>query len=79
VDSEKAASQGGVEGTVRKVRRRIRLLWIGLGTYFLIILNAVRIAHRVPYQLFVLGALLNVAIVTGIVILLRRAYRELNK
>jgi hypothetical protein len=79
VDSEKGAPRGVSEDLVRKARRRIRLLWIGLGTYFLIFLNTVRFAHRVPYRLFVLGALFNMAIVTGIFILLRGAYRELNK
>jgi len=62
-----------------RVQRRIRLLWIGFATYFFIFLNAARLAHRVPYQIFVLGALLNIAIVTAIAIFLRRAYRELNK
>ena len=63
----------------KRTRRRIRMLWMGLGTYFLIFLNGVRIAPRVPYQLFVLGCLLTACVVTAVVILLRRAYREPNR
>ena len=59
-------------------RRRIRFYWIGLGTYFLIFLNALCFAGRVPYQVFVLGALLNAAMIVGIFILIRRAYRRLR-
>lgn len=59
-------------------RRRIRLYWIGLFTYFLIFENAIRLVGQVPYQLFVLGALLNATIIVGIVIFIRRAYRRLR-
>ena len=59
-------------------RRRIRWYWVGLGTYFLILLNVARIAGGLPYQIFVLGALLNAAIIIGIILLLRRAYRRLR-
>jgi hypothetical protein len=59
-------------------RRRVRWYWIGLVTYSLILLNVVRIADMLPYQIFVLGALFNVAIITGVVVLLRRAYKKLQ-
>jgi hypothetical protein len=82
-DSTNAAfrdrNDGGKEQLRKRARRRIRLLWIGLATYFFIFLNAVWLAHRVPYQIFVLGALLNIAIVAGIALELRRAYKELNQ
>ena len=57
-------------------KSRIRGLWTGLITYFLIFLNAIRYAHQVPYQIFVLGALLNATILTAFVLALRRAYRD---
>ena len=43
--------------------RKIRMLWIGLGVYLLIIVNALGYAHRVPYQILVGGGLVNMAIV----------------
>lgn len=59
--------------------RRIRVLWIGLGLYFLIMLNALRYARGVPYQIFILGALVNIAIIVAIIISMRRAYKRLAK
>lgn len=63
----------------KRVQRRIRMLWIGFATYFLVFLNAVRLAPSVPYQVFVIGALLNIVIVVTIILFLRRAYKELNE
>lgn len=81
---ETLASQGArTAWTQRRSKKRIlsgvgRWYWIGLVTYILILLNVVRIADRLPYQIFVLGALFNVAIITGVVVLLRRAYKKLQ-
>lgn len=60
-------------------RRRIRVLWIGLVLYFLIMLNALRYAYRVPYQILILGSLVNVAIILAIIVSIRRVYRRLAK
>jgi hypothetical protein len=78
VDSGNKETRDATVDSASAERRRIRLYWIGLGTYFLIFLNAIRFANRVPYQVFVLGALLNAAIIVGIFILIRRAYRRLR-
>jgi hypothetical protein len=61
------------------IRRKIRLLWIGLGTYFLIFLSASRFATKVSYQIFVLGALINGIIIVAIILAMRRAYKRLNE
>jgi len=63
---------------VTSERRKLRWAWVGLGTYFLIFLNAIRYASRVPYQIFILGALLNAAIITVLILAMRRAYRRLR-
>ena len=57
-------------------KSRIKGLWIGLVTDFLIFLNATRYAHKLPYQIFVIGCLLNATILTVFVLALRRAYRD---
>jgi hypothetical protein len=63
---------------VTSERRKLRWAWVGLGTYFLIFLNATRYASRVPYQIFILGALINAAIITVLILAMRRAYRRLR-
>ena len=59
--------------------RRIRALWIGLGLYFIITLNAMRYAKRVPYQAFIAGALVNLAIFVAFIVALKRVYKRLGK
>ena len=49
---------------------RIRWLWIGLGTYFLIFLNAGRYIRVVPYQVSIAGALINIGVITAFVVAL---------
>lgn len=55
---------------------RIRWLWIGLGTYFLIFLNAGRYIRVVPYQASIAGALINIGVITAFVVALWKAYRN---
>ena len=61
------------------VRARIRLLWIGLGTYLLILLNDIRYLLDAPLYAVVLGILLNVGIVFVIVYELRKSYKKLGE
>lgn len=58
--------------------RKIRVLWFGLVFYFLLLLNALRFVHALPYQLLILAALLNGAIIITIVVAMRRVYRRLH-
>jgi hypothetical protein len=74
--NDSAAPKGqSRESTVR----RIRMLWAGLIVYFLIMLNAVRLAKEVPYQILILGGVINLAIIMTMVIALSRAYKTLRK
>jgi len=73
------ASEVSTASTRRADVRKIRVLWIGLGLYFLITLNALRHAREVPYQILILGALVNMAIVMAIIISMRRVYKRLAK
>ncbi len=59
--------------------KRLRVLWMGLGLYFLIMLNAVRYASRVPYQILIIGSLINAAIIVAIVVAIRRVNKRLKK
>jgi lipoprotein signal peptidase len=55
---------------------RIRLLWVGLVTYFLIFMNSARYLTRFPYQVLIAGALINAGMITAFVVALRKAYRN---
>lgn len=60
-------------------QRRLKLLWIGGGTYFLIFLNGLRLgfayAGELPTSVIILGELLNCAILAVIVLEIRKIYR----
>ena len=80
MEIEKKQTNDVESGTPRDADvRRIRVLWFGLGIYFLVMLNAFRFAYRVPYQILILGGLINFAIIVAIVVSLKRAYRRLRK
>ena len=64
---------------LQRVRRRIRVLWFGLGLYFLIMLNAFRYLNRVPYQILILGSLMNAGIIVAIIMAMRNAYKRLRQ
>jgi hypothetical protein len=55
---------------------RIRLLWVGLVTYFLIFVNSARYLTSSPYQVVIVGSLINAGMITVFVVALRKAYRN---
>lgn len=59
-------------------RRRLRWLWVGAGLYFLIFLNGLGYAGKVPHLVLILGAVLNGAIVITIILTIRRVYRRMG-
>jgi hypothetical protein len=59
-------------------KRRLRFGYIGLGVYFLIFLNAIRLAPHLPLPVFVCGALINAAIVTVFVLELRKTHQKIR-
>jgi hypothetical protein len=74
VDAQTAKRRMGFD------QRRLKLAWIGAGTYFLIFLNGLRLgftyAGEVPVLVIILGELLNGAILTVIVLEIRKIYRK---
>ena len=61
------------------VRLRIRLLWVGLGTYLLIILNDIRYVRSSPLYVVVLGSLINGAIIFAFIYELKKIYTRDSK
>lgn len=76
---QKQSSEDSSSASRASDRRKIRVLWIGLVLYFLIMLNAFRFAYRVPFQILIIASLVNVAIILAIIVSMRRVYRRLAK
>jgi len=47
-------------------KSKLRVLWGGVCLYFLIMVNAFRFATQVPYQILVLGALINFGVIVSL-------------
>jgi uncharacterized integral membrane protein len=60
-------------------RRRIQILSVGGGLYFLILLNGLRYFGHLPYQIVILGAALNGMMFTVFVVTIRKFIREWRK
>jgi hypothetical protein len=57
-------------------RGKVRALWVGAVTYFLILLNGLRYWGHVPLIIEILGTLLKLAILTLIVTSIRKSYKR---
>ena len=64
------------ETNIRSQRRRLVFLWIGLGTWFLIFVNAARYAGRFPYTVFLLGACINLIVLISFILAIRAVYKR---
>jgi hypothetical protein len=58
--------------------RNVRALWLAASLYFMAMLIASQYATKVPYQVLVLGGILNMAIVLFFVVKLRKAYMRIG-
>jgi hypothetical protein len=61
---------------IRSDSVRSRLLWIGLITCFLILLNDVRYVRSSPVYVIILGCLINAGLIFVFVIELRKIYKR---
>jgi hypothetical protein len=72
-------SAAGIEGD----RRRLKLLWIGVGTYSFIFLNGLRLglenASELPLVGIILAEVLNGAILATIILTLRKVYKRIQQ
>ncbi len=60
-------------------KRRIKFLYVGLVTWIVIFLNAlIRYASRVPYQVFVVGSVIDLIIIVAFILALRKTCRRLG-
>lgn len=78
---DRPEAAGDVPTTPNKemYRRRIRILWFGLGLYLLIILNSFRYFQHVPFWPLMSGIFVNGAIIVAVIVALRRAYASIRK
>jgi hypothetical protein len=70
--------EAGKAGARDAERRKLRFAWIGLCTYIFVLLNGFRLIGKLPWQISVLGAALNAAIVTVLILAMRKSYRKLK-
>jgi uncharacterized integral membrane protein len=61
------------------VRLRTRLLWVGLGTYLLIVLNDIRYVRSSPLYVVIMASLINGAIIFAFIYELRKIYTRDSK
>jgi hypothetical protein len=64
--------------TIDADRRQIRMLWVGGGIYFLILLNGLRYFGHLPYQIVILGAALNAMIFAVFVVTIRKVHKRMR-
>jgi hypothetical protein len=64
---------------IRRDTVRIRLLWVGLITLCLILLNDIRYVKSSPLYVVVLGFLINGGLIFVFVLELRKLYRRLTE
>jgi hypothetical protein len=60
-------------------KSRLRVLWIGLCLYLLIVLNAMRLTNQVPYQALVLGGLVNLGIIISIFVAISKVRKRMRQ
>jgi hypothetical protein len=72
--AQTAALRETAEATTDPKTRNLRALWTAAGLYFIAMLIALPRVAKLPYQLSVLAAVLNMAIVLTFVVKLRKAY-----
>lgn len=76
-------TQTGPQQGVIADERRLKLLWIGTGTYSLIFLNGLRLgftyANSMPLAVLVLGELLNGAILATFIFELRKVQKNIRQ
>jgi hypothetical protein len=75
-------NEGSAEQSNSPIRRdnlTIRLLWIGLAIYIVIVFNSVRYVRTVPYYALVSGSLINLATIFSFIYALGRNYKRRTK
>lgn len=76
---QNAGAEAAREQAIKADQKKLRALYIGLATYFLIMLNAARLATQVPYQLLVLGGAVNMAIIIAMVMAVVRIRKRIQR
>jgi hypothetical protein len=59
-------------------KAKLRVLWGGVCLYALIMVNAFRFAAQVPYQILILGALVNMSIVISLFVAINKVRRRMQ-
>jgi hypothetical protein len=58
---------------------KLRVLWGGVCLYVLIMVNAFRFATQVPYQIFILGGLVNISVIVSLFVAINRIRKRMQE
>jgi hypothetical protein len=59
-------------------RRKLRILWIGAGTYSLILLNGLRFFEELPYQVVLFGTAVNAALLIAFIMTIKKVSKRIR-
>jgi len=59
-------------------KTKLRVLWAGVCLYVLIMVNALTLANKVPYQALIVGGLINAGIIVSMFVAMNKIRRRMN-
>jgi hypothetical protein len=75
--TETSTPGSAVEAANKADKTRLRVLWAGVCLYILIMANALRLTAQLPYQVLVLGGLLNMGIIISMFVAMNKIKRRM--
>jgi hypothetical protein len=60
-------------------KSKLRVLWAGVCLYVLIMVNAFRFAAQVPYQILILGALINIGVIVSLFVAINKVRKRMQE
>jgi uncharacterized integral membrane protein len=75
--TETSTPCSAVEEANRADKTKLRVLWAGICLYILIMANALRLTAQLPYQVLVLGGLVNMGIIISMFVAMNKIKRRM--
>ena len=60
-------------------KSKLRVLWAGVCLYVLIMVNALRLAAQVPYQILILGGLVNIGVIVSFFVAINKVRKRMQE
>jgi hypothetical protein len=75
--TETSVPSGAVEEANRADKTKLRVLWVGVCLYILIVANSFRLATQLPYQALIVGGLVNMGIIISMFVAMNKIKRRM--